>query len=252
MARGARRPLIEKSRYSAFHGKDGMGDLGIPPSKRIVDHRSAVELIRDLIEASPDPVIICPLAPLTNIALFLRSFPETAKKVRIVLMGGSASAGNATALAEFNIWHDPEAAAIVFSSGVPISMYGLDVFWDPVISVEQASKLQTSEDPCANFAGKLIAATIHRTGSSSLTIGDAGALVLAIFPHLFTLKTFDVVIDTSTGPGRGQTIVDRRPIEQFSESDVLLIDAAKTIVALNHLDVEHVQRLWLCTIDTFW
>ena len=125
VARGAVRPLLGKSQYAEYvHGKDGMCDLGIAPSHRVVDPRSAVELLRDLIESSAEPVTIVPVAPLTNIALFLRAFPETAKKIhRIVLMGGSASAGNATAAAEFNVWHDPEAAAIVFQSGVPISMY---------------------------------------------------------------------------------------------------------------------------------
>jgi len=104
-----------------------MCDLGIAPSHRKVDPRSAIELLRDLIEQSSEPVTIVPVAPLTNIALFLRAFPETAKKIhRIVLMGGSAAAGNATAAAEVQMfWHDPEAAAIVFQSGVPISMYGL-------------------------------------------------------------------------------------------------------------------------------
>ena len=133
VARGAVRPLLGKSEYAEYvHGADGMGDLGIAPSSRKTDPRSAIELLRDLVEGSKDPVTIVPMAPLTNIALFLRAFPETAKKVhRIVMMGGSASAGNATAAAEFNVWHDPEAAAIVFQSGVPITMYGLDVFMRP-------------------------------------------------------------------------------------------------------------------------
>jgi pyrimidine-specific ribonucleoside hydrolase len=105
VARGAVRPLLGKSEYAEYvHGADGMGDLGITPSHRKVDSRSAIELLRDLIEESKEPVTLVPIAPLTNIALFLRAFPETAKKLhRIVLMGGSASAGNATAAAEFNV-----------------------------------------------------------------------------------------------------------------------------------------------------
>ena len=82
VARGALKPLLGKSQYAEYvHGADGMGDLGIAPSARKVDSRSAVELLRDLIEQSKEPVTIVPLAPLTNIALFLRAFPETAKKV---------------------------------------------------------------------------------------------------------------------------------------------------------------------------
>jgi len=81
VARGAVRPLLGKSQYAEYvHGKDGMCDLGIAPSHRTVDPRSAVELLRDLIESSPDPVTLVPVAPLTNIALFLRAFPKTAKQ----------------------------------------------------------------------------------------------------------------------------------------------------------------------------
>ena len=143
VARGAIRPLLGQSQYAEYvHGEDGMGDLGLPPSRRNVDARSAIELLRDLVDQSPEPVTLVPLAPLTNIALFLRAFPESAKKLKkIVLMGGSASAGNATPAAEFNVWHDPEAAAIVFQSGIPITMYGLDVFMRPCVSAEEAEKL---------------------------------------------------------------------------------------------------------------
>ena len=70
-------------------------------------------------------------------------------------MGGSAAAGNATAAAEFNVWHDPEAAAIVFQSGVPISMYGLDVFMRPTIGRDEATKMSKSDKPTSQFAGSL-------------------------------------------------------------------------------------------------
>ena len=212
VARGAVRPLLGKSQYAEYvHGADGMGDLGIAPSLRKVDPRTAVELLRDLIEQSPEPVTLVPLAPLTNIALFLRAFPETAKKLhRIVLMGGSASAGNATAAAEFNVWHDPEAAAIVFQSGIPITMYGLDVFMRPGASSEDAAKLKKSTDPAAQFAATLIEAFIERLHVSPITLGDYGAVANAIRPELFTTEIFDVVVDTSQGPARGQTICDRR------------------------------------------
>ena len=173
VARGAVRPLLGVSQYAEYvHGADGMGDLGIAPSTRKVDPRSAVELLRDLIEGSKDPVTLVPVAPLTNIALFLRAFPESAKKIhRIVLMGGSASAGNATAAAEFNVWHDPEAAAIVFQSGVPITMYGLDVFMRPGITSEEALVLKNSTAPAAQFAGSLIEAFIERLHISPITLG---------------------------------------------------------------------------------
>ena len=250
VARGAVRPLLGVSQYAEYvHGADGMGDLGIAPSTRKVDPRSAVELLRDLIEGAKDPVTLVPVAPLTNIALFLRAFPESAKKIhRIVLMGGSASAGNATAAAEFNVWHDPEAAAIVFQSGVPITMYGLDVFMRPGITSEEALVLKNSTAPAAQFAGSLIEAFIERLHISPITLGDYGAVAAAIHPELFTTEMFDVVVDTSSGPARGQTICDRRDAFLKDLEPLGLEDSAKVRVVMD-LDVEGVRQLWLKTID---
>ncbi len=250
VARGAVRPLLGKSQYAEYvHGADGMGDLGIAPSARKVDSRSAVELLRDLIESSKEPVTLVPVAPLTNIALFLRAFPETAKKIhRIVLMGGSASAGNATPAAEFNVWHDPEAAAIVFQSGVPITMYGLDVFMRPGITSQEAALLRKSPELSAQFAGKLIEAFIERLHVSPITLGDFGAVATAIHPELFTTEMFDVVVDTSSGPARGQTICDRRDAFLKDLEPLSLEDSASVRVVLD-LDVEAVRQLWLKTID---
>ncbi len=253
VARGAVRPLLGVSQYAEYvHGADGMGDLGIAPSTRKVDPRSAVELLRDLIEGSKDPVTLVPVAPLTNIALFLRAFPESAKKIhRIVLMGGSASAGNATAAAEFNVWHDPEAAAIVFQSGVPITMYGLDVFMRPGITSEEALVLKNSTAPAAQFAGSLIEAFIERLHISPITLGDYGAVAAAIHPELFTTEMFDVVVDTSSGPARGQTICDRRDAFLKDLEPLGLEDSAKVRVVMD-LDVEGVRQLWLKTIEKRW
>ncbi len=252
VARGAVRPLLGRSQYAEYvHGADGMGDLGIAPSNRKVDSRSALELLRDLIEGSKNPVTLVPLAPLTNIALFLRAFPESAQKVhRIVLMGGSAAAGNATPAAEFNIWHDAEAAAIVFQSGVPITMYGLDVFMRPCVSGAEAKRLQRATDPAAQFGGALISAFIARIGSS-VTLGDYGAVASVIAPELFTTQLFDVVVDTSAGPARGQTIVDRRSPLELEIEPLRLENAAKVRVTLD-LDVAGVRALWLKTIDPSW
>ena len=253
VARGAIRPLLGQSQYAEYvHGEDGMGDLGLPPSQRSIDARSAIELIRDLVNESKEPVTLVPLAPLTNIALFLRAFPESAKKLkRIVLMGGSASAGNATPAAEFNIWHDPEAAAIVFQSGIPITMYGLDVFMRPGATSENAAQLLKSSEPAPQFAATLIQAFIERLHVSPITLGDYGAVACVIHPELFTTEVFDVVVDTSQGPARGQTICDRRApfLKSIEPND--LTDSAAVRVVLD-LDVEAVEQLWFKTIDKGW
>jgi pyrimidine-specific ribonucleoside hydrolase len=248
VARGANRPLIDEPRYADMvHGSDGLVDLGIATSQRALDPRPAVELLRDLIEGSQEPVTLIPLAPLTNIALFLRSFPETAAKLeRIVLMGGSASSGNATATAEFNVWHDPEAAAIVFSSGIPITMYGLDVFTDLKMSHAHAETLASAEFPCSQFSGTLIRNFIQQMGHD-VTLGDYGAVATALVPHLATTESFKVVVDTTFGPNRGQTVCDRRSFAGNAPDTIHALAPFVDVVLA--IEIESMRDLWLETIS---
>ena len=155
VARGAARPLLEAPVHARHvHGEDGLADLGWPRSPREADPRHAVELLRDVLldAAVPGPdgqdrrVTLVPLAPLTNVALLLRTHPEAAAGLReVVFMGGAADVGNATASAEFNVFHDPEAAALVLDTatdlGVPVTMWGLDVFSEPRVTRAEAQAL---------------------------------------------------------------------------------------------------------------
>lgn len=247
VSRGATRPLIDEPRYAEFvHGSDGLLDMGIAPSSRKLDPRPAVELLRDLIEGADSPVTLVPLAPLTNIALFLRAFPETAAKLeRIVLMGGSASAGNATATAEFNIWHDPEAAAIVFSSGVPITMYGLDVFTRLPLTHQHGTELKSRDHHCSQFSGELIQRFVAQM-THEITLGDYGAVATAIAPHLVTTELFRVVVDTTFGPNRGHTVCDRRFFADTAPHS--LHTNAPTVEVVMDLDVPAITEMWMRTI----
>ena len=148
-----------------------------------------MELLRDVLaEAAAgdedDRITLVPLAPLTNVALLLRTWPEAAAGLRrIVFMGGAADVGNATASAEFNVWHDPEAAAIVLECaaelGVPVTMYGLDVFYDVRVSREQAQDLVGRGGP-AELAGRLVLHQCERFGTQDATVGDAGAVCAVV------------------------------------------------------------------------
>ncbi|MGD8193695.1 nucleoside hydrolase [Herbiconiux sp. P18] len=216
VAAGARRPLIEPSRASHVHGADGLGDLGLPVSKRVPDARPAVDLARDLLLASDRPVTIVALAPQTNLALLLRLYPEVVPKIeRVLFMGGSASGGNATAVAEFNVWHDPEAAAVVIDSGVPTFMYGLDVFNQVTVDEARATALVEGESGSGRLAGALLhyqmadPESTDDPGSFGGHIGDAGAVCALVDPGALRVERLPVRIELE-GASRGQTMVDRR------------------------------------------
>jgi pyrimidine-specific ribonucleoside hydrolase len=126
-------------------------------------------------------------------------------------------------------------------------MYGLDVFMRPGITREQALELQASPSTSAQFGGLLALAFMERLGVSPITLGDYGAVASVIRPDLFTTQMFDVVVDTSAGASRGQTIVDRRDAFLRELEPIDLEDSAKVRVTLD-LDVDAVVKLWLDTI----
>ncbi|MFC8348614.1 nucleoside hydrolase [Streptomyces sp. NPDC057280] len=253
VARGAERPLIEPVRTASHvHGQDGMGDLGLPaPTRRSVD-LDAVALLRREILASPRPVTLIPTAPLTNIALLLRTHPEVTRNIeRIVFMGGAVEVGNATPVAEFNVWHDPEAAAILLTAGVPITMYGLDVFRRVIVPAADVQRLRGSSDPRLRLAGELLA---HRdpatSGDPTPTggLGDAGAVCAVADPGGLTTSLLPVEVSLAPGPTRGQTIVDRRPRPgeaeiHEGERELRLVDVALDV------DVERYVKLWLGAVE---
>src|SRR5882672_2750679 len=123
---GAEKPLLRRYENATwFHGRDGLGDHGYPPPRRVPGKLHAVDAIIEAIEANPGLVIVT-LAPLTNLVLALAKKPGVAAKVgRCVVMGGAPCCeGNVTPAAEYNIWVDPEAARMVTLSGLPVELIG--------------------------------------------------------------------------------------------------------------------------------
>lgn len=256
VARGAHRPLLEPARTARHvHGDDGMGDLGRAASQRRADGRHAVELLRDVLltaATAGEKVTLVPLAPLTNVALLLRTYPEAVHGLeRIVFMGGAALVGNATAAAEFNVWHDPEAAAVVLDAaatlGVPTTMYGLDVFYDVRVTRAQAAALSAAERASAQLAGGLIAFQCDRFGEDSATIGDAGAVCAVIDPDGLSTRRLPVRIELAGTWTRGQTVVDQRGTGLDHANDPHGLAPAVLDVALG-VDAARYARLWLDTV----
>ncbi len=260
VARGAARALLEPVSHARHvHGDDGMADLGWPASERRPDRRHAVELLADLLSQAAaggpqDRVTLVTLAPLTNIALLLRTYPQAAAGLReIVVMGGAANVGNATASAEFNVWHDPEAAAIVLESAgelkIPVVMYGLDVFYDVRVTREQAGELIAigGRGP-AELAGRLIDFQCGRFGQPEATIGDAGAVCAVIDRTALSTSRLPVRVELAGTYSRGRTIVDRRDWSGDIAHDPHGMGPTPVEVALS-VDGDRYAELWLRTVN---
>ena len=255
VARGAERPLLEPARSARHvHGDDGMGDIpGLPAPTGTPVETDAVTLLRREILASPRPVTLIPTAPLTNIALLLRTHPEVTGNIeRIVFMGGAVATGNATAVAEFNVWHDPEAAAILLTAGVPITMYGLDVFQRVVVPGTDVRRLRASAEPGARLAGELLA---HRPSAPDPDgddphggLGDAGAVCAVADPAGLTTELLPVEVSLAPGPTRGQTVVDRRPRPGESELHGDTRERQLVDVALD-VDIDRYVKLYLGAVE---
>lgn len=250
VAAGAERPLIEPPRAASHvHGADGLGGIPLPESTRSTRPEGAIAMMRDLLLAAPEPVTLVALAPQTNLALLLRAHPEVAEHIeRIVFMGGSASEGNATAVAEFNVWHDPEAAAIVLDSGVPAYMYGLDVFNHVAIPFDQAAALTSDPDAMARVVGHLLGHRVSPAPDHHYTgwIGDAGAVCSIVDPDALRTERLPVRVELG-GYSRGQTIVDRRTVTGEDAIHGTVGTWHDVEVALE-VDEERMTRLFLDTV----
>jgi pyrimidine-specific ribonucleoside hydrolase len=213
VALGAAHPLCESPSYAyEVHGKDGLGELHLPASPRKPLPQGAVAFLRQTLLNANAPVTLIALGPLTNIALLLMQHPDMKGKIaRIVDMGGAMSAGgNATAAAEFNIRHDPEAADIVFRSGVSILMYGLDVFRNVRFTREEATAFTQSEATCLQLAGRLLLFYMDTFRLNDSTVGDAGAVACVIDPAGLRTIHAPVMIELAGRWTRGMTVVDQR------------------------------------------
>ncbi len=215
VAAGADRPLRRPLEVaSVVHGPGGLEGADLPEPEVEALPEPAVEFIARTVEASPVPVTLVPTGPLTNIALFLASYRHLAatKVGGICLMGGSVGAGNWTPSAEFNVWVDPDAAAIVFESGLPIAMMGLDVTHQAILTLADADRLAASGNRTgAAFADLLrYFARYHREryGWDGAPIHDAVAVAHVLGLGLVETRRGRVDVETQSDLTRGRTVVD--------------------------------------------
>nr|WP_156774559.1 ribonucleoside hydrolase RihC [Edwardsiella hoshinae] len=208
VAKGCNSPLLIKLEDSAdIHGESGMDGFAFPNATSTCLKIHAVEAMRKEIISSNVPVTLVPIAALTNIALLFTLYPEVKQKIKeVVMMGGSLSRGNTNTSAEFNIYVDPHAAQIVFQSGVPLTMVGLDVTSQAVLTNNEVQIIRSLGKLGEMFYGLF---SHYRGGSltTGLKMHDVCAIAYLTSPGLFkTMQTFiEVALD---GPGAGATIAD--------------------------------------------
>ena len=214
---GADRPLLrEAARAEWFHGTDGMGNMHYPAPRGKPQSKHAVDAIIETVKANPGIELVT-LGPLTNIALAVARDPEIIPLVsRCVVMGGTAwMVGNVTPAAEFNIWQDPEAARMVFNSGLPIEMAGWELCrFDAGLSPDEMDLIRAFNTPLAHFAldcnKSALEAIFIQSAVTHLELADPVAMAVALDPTICTRKSRHAVeIETQSELTRGMTVIDQ-------------------------------------------
>lgn len=214
LARGADKPLCRELTVAPkIHGKSGLDGAELPEVQGKDRGLHALDLLEKLIKESKVPVTLIPTGPLTNIALLLLKAPKIGKHLeRIVLMGGAVYDSNITPAAEFNIYVDPEAADIVFRSGIPITMVGLDATNKALLTFDQIKDLGKGKGRVSRVVSPLLdffaQANKEIFGISGAPLHDALAVACVIDPTLIKTKTLHVAIETQGLLTRGRTVAD--------------------------------------------
>jgi len=210
---GADAPFVRRRDVAAHvHGESGLDGPDLPQPSQSAQPQHAVEFLAQQYRSGDKPVLVA-TGPLTNVGLVLATHAD-ARPERIVLMGGAIGEGNTTPAAEFNIWADPEAARLVFESGIDVTMVGLDVTHRAIVTPAVAEELRG-----AGRAGKLVAELVdfysrfHRGRYPELggsPMHDPVALAYALRPELLEVREARIEVDCAWGAGRGRTNVDFR------------------------------------------
>lgn len=236
--RGAAEPLVVRPAFADHvHGESGLEGPTLPPLTRSVEHDDAPGAILEV--TGGGDVTLVPVGPLTNVALAIKRDPTWASRVKeIVLMGGSTTGGNVTAAAEFNFWADPHAAEIVFRSGAPIRMLGLNLTHQVRMGATHRDRLRSETTPSAVFTADLLEFytdfVLREYGVELGAMHDPCAVLAVTHPELFDFSRQAVLIETEGEIARGMSVVDRRP--NVSEND-------RPILVGEHADGDAVVEL---------
>jgi purine nucleosidase len=212
---GCDRPLVQPLVTAEWvHGESGLDGADLPEPETPPSAGHAVDAIVEILRARPPgSVTLCPVGPLTNIAMALLKAPDVVPRIReIVLMGGAIGLGNVTPAAEFNIYVDPHAAKVVFEAGVPLVMHGLDVTHQALVTRERLEAIRSLGTPVSQAVVGLMEfyGRYHQTehGRAGPPLHDPCAVAWLLRPELFSGRDCHVAIETRGEHTLGRTVVD--------------------------------------------
>lgn len=231
VAGGARKPLMRELIIADnVHGESGLDGPALPEPDFAPQNCTAVELMAKTLRESPQPVTIVATGPQTNVALLLNSHPELHDKIaRIVMMGGAMVLGNWQPAAEFNIYVDPEAAEIVFQSGIPVVMAGLDVTHRAQIHDMDIERFRRVGNPVATIVAELLDFFMEyhkdaKWGFTGAPLHDPCTIAWLLKPELFTCAERWVGVETQGKYTQGMTVVDYYFLTGKQPNTTVLLD----------------------------
>jgi len=226
IARGAEHPMLRPMEHAeSYHGETGLRDAVLSEPKMSVDKRSAAQLMIDEANRLRKDLTLVTIGPLTNVAAAILADPTIPKKVNgLVIMGGAFGltpygTGNANAVAEFNIWHDPDAAKLVFNSGIPTVCTGLDTTTHPDCRMSKAmyTEIIARKTKRSKLIEGLCSALVERFNGFSLH--DPMAIAYVADPTMFKMERYKVEVETRGEQTIGMTVVDRRRFHRVENKE---------------------------------
>ncbi|KFG68461.1 nucleoside hydrolase [Microvirga sp. BSC39] len=195
-----------------LHGEDGIGGVALPDPARLPESQHAVEWLADFLLGEPAGTVdVLALGPLTNLARLVLEQPEAARRIgRIIAMGGAIHEhGNVGPCSEFNLWADPEAAAVVVESGLPLVLIPLDVTRRVRATRDFVETLAASEKPMASMVASLIESYFEAaTNRESRPLHDPCVMLYALAPELFRIEELRLCVDTGGSDAAGALAID--------------------------------------------
>ncbi len=210
---GADRPLLGAYGFAPdIHGDDGLGGIALPASAAPAPALAA-DALRENLRGAAQPVTLVGIGPVTNIALALITEPALAANIgKIVLMAGSWGEGNTTPSAEFNVWNDPEAFAVLLACGRPLVLAPLELTAHALVTDARIGALRARGDGASLRTACDILDSVPRSrrfGGLGFALHDPCTVAWLLRPELFTTRECPVTVDLVPGPNRGRTIIDR-------------------------------------------